>query len=422
MSSIAVADEKPVAGARGALRLLLAINLFNYIDRYILAAVEPEIRRAFFAPGDPTAMAKTGSLATAFLVSYMLAAPVFGWIADRTSRWKIVGLSVALWSVATAGSGLAATFTILFATRLFVGLGEAGYGPCAPTIIADFFPLKVRGRNLAYFYLAIPVGSALGFALGGKISGFFHSWRYPFYLMAAPGIALAIACFFMREAPRTSLADHEIRFSFAPYFQLLKNRSYLLNTLAMTAMTFAIGGLSFWIPSYIFEFRHQPDLGAINLHFGVITVAAGLIATLLGGVLGDRLRERYDSAYFLLSGVAMSLSFPFVIAFLYVPFPWAWICIFFAVFFLFLNTGPSNTALANVTHPSVRATAFALNIFIIHAAGDALSPPLIGAIAGRWNMNAGFLAVSAAILLASVLWFRAAPHLPGDTARALDVP
>ena len=102
--------NQPGKGAWTALALLLGINLFNYIDRYILAAVEPEIRRAFFLPDDPDAMAKTGALATAFLVSYMVTAPLFGWLADRVSRWWIVGLSVAVWSLASAGSGLAATF------------------------------------------------------------------------------------------------------------------------------------------------------------------------------------------------------------------------------------------------------------------------------------------------------------------------
>jgi len=413
-------DNTRRSGASSALALLLGINLFNYIDRYILAAVEPEIRRTFFDPHDATAMAKTGSLATAFLLSYMLAAPVFGWIADRTSRWLIVGLSVALWSLATAGSGLAATFSILFATRLFVGLGEAGYGPAAPTLISDFFPVNVRGRKLAYFYLAIPVGSALGFALGGKISALFHNWRYPFYFMAVPGLALAIGCFFMREPPRGS--REKTKAKFADYLQVFKTPSYVLNTLAMTAMTFAIGGMSFWVPGYIYEFRHQPDLGAINLRFGAITVVAGLFATLLGGFAGDKLRERFSGAYFLLSGVAMLIALPFTIAFLYVPFPWAWLMIFCAVFFLFFNTGPSNTALANVTHPSIRASAFALNIFIIHAAGDAISPPLIGWIAGRSNMNSAFLVVSAAILFASLLWFWGAKFLGRDTARVLDAP
>src|SRR4051812_19118244 len=121
--------------ARFAVALLLTINLFNYIDRYVLAAVEPEIGHQFFStkPDDPKTLEKTGSLATAFLISYMVTAPIFGWLADRMSRWLLVGVSVLLWSVASGASGLAGVFTMLLITRLFVGVGEAGYGPAAPT-------------------------------------------------------------------------------------------------------------------------------------------------------------------------------------------------------------------------------------------------------------------------------------------------
>ena len=156
-------------GAHKALLLLLAINLCNYIDRYVLAAVEPSIRAAFFAADDPNAMAMTGSLAPAFLATYMLAAPALGWLADRFSRWLVIGVCVILWSLATAAGGLAGTFFALFVTRIFVGIGEGGYGPAAPTILADYFPVEKRGRIMAIFCAAIPVGSALGYVLGGLI-------------------------------------------------------------------------------------------------------------------------------------------------------------------------------------------------------------------------------------------------------------
>jgi len=393
-------------------------------------------------------MAKTGSLATAFLLSYMLTAPLFGWLADRASRWVIVGAGVAIWSIASAASGLAATFGILIATRLFVGIGEAAYGPAAPTIISDLFPLSVRGRMMSFFYMAIPVGSALGFALGGIISEAFHSWRWPFYLVAPPGLALAVLCLFMRDS-RKPLVKREGA-KFADYARLVRTPSYVLNTLAMTLMTFAIGGLSFWVAGYISEQRladfpayasviaagriamasaaevaagteaQHRLLAEVTLRFGAITVAAGLIATLLGGITADKLRPRFPSAYFLVSGVAMLLAFPLGLAFLVVPFPWAWLVLFGAIFFIFFNNGPSNTALANVTPPSIRATAFALNIFVIHAAGDAISPPLIGAIAGKWSMNVAFAVVFIAVFAASLVWFWAARFLPRDTERALE--
>ena len=406
--------------ARRALTLLLCINLFNYIDRQILAAVLPHLKHDFLA-GDPNQNGKAGLLTTAFLLSYMCTAPIFGWLADRFSRWLLVGISVAIWSIASGWSGLAGSFFVLLCTRAFVGIGEAGYGPAAPTIISDLFPVERRGRMLALFYLAIPVGGALGYAFGGKMADW-CGWRWAFYAVVPPGLLLAALSFFMRDT-RRGIARRSAP-KLADYLALFRIRSYTLNTAAMTALTFAIGGFSAWLPDYIFfdrgkEFSPSPNLlGHIDLTFGIITATAGLFATILGGWAGDALRRKFPSSYFLVSGAGILLSFPATVAMLFVPFPAAWALIFLAVFFLFFNTGPSNTALANVVPAPMRATAFALNILIIHAFGDAISPPLIGVIRDRWNMNAAFLGVAVIMLFAAVLWFWGAKFLPEETARA----
>jgi len=416
------APVSPLAGR--ALLLLLAINLFNYIDRYILAAVEPLLAEHFFSPDDPSAMAKTGSLATAFLLSYMLLAPLFGWLADRYSRWMIIAGGVALWSLASGWSGLAGTFSILVLTRVFVGIGEAAYGPAAPTIIADLYPLEKRGRMLSFFYVAIPVGSAIGYAFGGAV-GEHLGWRWPFYLVTIPGLILAGLCLFMRD-PRAARAESGAKkppLKLTDVLALFRIRSYVFNTLAMTAMTFAIGGISFWLPRYLLkdraaDFGGAPSLAQINMTFGAITVVAGLIATLLGGWVGDRVRRRYGSAYFMVSAIGMLLAFPVTVLMLRTPFPFAWVLVFLAIFCLFFNTGPANTALANVSPPALRSSAFALNILLIHAFGDAISPPLIGWIAGHYNMDAAFMVMAAIMGLASVFWFLGMPHLARDTAAA----
>ena len=395
-------------GARSALAVLLTINLLNYIDRQILAAVEPNIRDTFFSPGDPNAMAMTGILATAFLVSYMLSAPLLGALADRFSRWAIVGVAVIVWSLASGGSGLAATFGTLVATRVFVGVGEGGYGPAAPTILSDLYPLATRGRVLAVFNVAIPVGSALGYVLGGIITAHWD-WRHPFYFVTAPGILLGVLCFFRRDHRTQKREPLNVR----AVAEIFRTRSYLLNVLAQTAFTFGIAGLGFWMAAYL-RFRQQPEMAGKTI-FGAILVVAGLIATLLGGWLADRWRTKMRGAYFVVSGVGMLIAFPLFAAALFTPFPFAWALIFAAIFFAFVNTGPSNTALANVTRPPIRATAFAFNILIIHAFGDAISPPVIGWVAGHSSMTVAFLCVSATMLLAGVLWMAGRNYLDEDT-------
>ncbi len=406
-------NARPAPGGPTALWLLLAINLFNYIDRQVLASVEPEIRAHFFRADDPNAHFLTGLLGTAFLVSYMISAPIFGWLADRMSRWLIIGASVILWSAATAASGIVSTFALLLTMRLFVGVGEGGYGPAAPTIISDLFPLAVRGRALSYFYVALPVGSAIGYAIGGFVTSHW-GWQTAFFAVAPPGVLLGLACFIRRD-PREQIErlKQQRRATLRDYLGLVRIRSYVLNTLAMTALTFAIGGMAFWVPGYL-QYRGLPPSSRII--FGGILVFAGLTATLLGGFTGDFLRKRFAGSYFLVSGIGIMIAFPFSVAMLFTPFPAAWVMMFIAIFFLFFNTGPSNTALANVTDPSVRATAFALNILIIHALGDAAAPPLIGVVADRTNMNAAFLVVSAMMLVAGVLWLWGTKFLPSDTA------
>src|SRR5215216_3135149 len=409
------ASKKPMSGAHTALFLLLAINLFNYIDRQILAALEPDIRATFFSANDPNAMTKTGLLGDAFFVTYMLSAPILGLLADRISRWLIIGSAVILWSVASGGSGLAATFAILFATRVCVGIGEGGYGPAAPTILADLFPIETRGRIMAIFCAAIPVGSALGYVIGGLI-GAHLGWRWAFYLVAPPGLLLGLVCFWQRD-PRVAaehLAQESPRRSVRDYLNLFRTRSYLINCIAMTLMTFVTGGLGFWVPAYL-RYRDQSPAVGMTI-FGLVTVVAGLVSTLLGGVIADKLRSRFAASYFWVSGIGMLIACPFFIATLYTPFPAAWVPMFFAIFFLFLNTGPSNTALANVSLPAVRATGFAANIFVIHAFGDVQAFWLLGYVGGHTNMHVAFLFVSGIIFLSGLAWLIGVKYLPADTA------
>lgn len=435
----------PLPGARSALVLLLLINLLNYVDRQVLAAVVPYIRPYFFNRNAGTVIpasagsvtmsfvnwfqaafgfkpenALIGMLSMAFMLFYMVAAPIFGRLSEKVSRWLLIGIGVTLWSLASGASGLAVTFSMLLMTRCFVGIGEAAYGPIAPAVISDFYPVKVRGQVLAWFYMAIPVGSALGFVLGEQMAKSSLGWRWAFYSVVAPGLLLGLWAVFMRE-PGRGLADlaeavPSRGMRWQDYRILLRTPSYVLDTVGMTAMTFAIGGIGFWMPDYVQTFRGVT--GHVATIFGAILVVSGLTATLLGGIVGDKLRERFPGSYFLVSGVAMLAGFPLFLGILFTPFPLAWIFVFCASFCLFFNTGPTNAILANVTHPAMRATAFALNIFVIHALGDVISPLVIGVISDKYHMNVAFLLVSAMFVLSGLFWLWGARYLKADTERA----
>jgi MFS family permease len=350
----------------------------------------------------------------------MIAAPVFGRLAERFSRWLLVGAGVVLWSLASGASGLASTFLMLLITRCFVGIGEAAYGPVAPTVISDLYPVKIRGRVLAWFYMAIPVGSALGYVLGEQLAQSSLGWRWAFYVVVPPGMLLGLWACCMREPTRgqadLSAAIPARRVEWHDYLMLVRTPSYVLNTLGMSAMTFAIGGIGFWMPDYVQTYRGVA--GSVSTIFGAILIVTGLSATLLGGITGDWLRPRFSGSYFLVSGVAMLVGFPLFLAVLYVPFPLAWVFIFLACFCLFFNTGPTNTILANVSHPAMRAAAFALNILVIHSLGDVISPLLIGIISDKFNMNVAFLVVGMMFLASGLLWLTGTRDLARDTALA----
>ena len=334
---------------------------------------------------------------------------------------------------ATASSGLAVSFVALLLTRCLVGVGEAAYGPVAPAILSDLYPVAQRGRILAWFYMAIPVGSALGYVLGGAVGAssigalgsrlvgiHAESWRWAFFLVVPPGLILGLWAFFMRDPPRGqadgSAGPHPARIRWRDYGALLRTPSWVFCTLGMTAMTFAIGGIAFWMPYYLARRPGAP--AAATVIFGGITCVAGIVATLLGGLAGDKLRARYPGSYFLVSGTAMLVGFPFMLLTLRASYPVIWIWLFVTCFCLFFNTGPTNTILANVSHPSIRAAGFALNIFVIHAFGDVISPVVIGVVADRFDMHRAFVLVGTMFLAAGILWLIGARYLERDTALA----
>jgi MFS family permease len=397
---------------RYALALLLAVNLLNYIDRQILYAVFPLIK-ADLRLSDTS----LGFLGSAFMLCYMISAPLLGWLGDRMSRVKLASAGLAAWSIATAFAGIAPGYRSLLSARTAVGIGEASFGTVSPGLLSDYFPRERRGRVLSYFYLAIPVGSALGYLLGGII-GQALSWHASFLVVGAPGLLLAIPLFLLREPVRGGMEikqnvdEKPVR---PGYSRLAKNRSFVINTLAMAAMTFALGGLAQWFPSFLYR-EHSLDVAKANTLFGVITLLAGITGTLTGGWLGDRLQAKSGKGYLVVSGWGFLIGAPIAVFAIMTPsLPACLAATFFAEFFLFLNTGPLNTVVVNVSAPEIRAMAFAVNIFFIHALGDAISPTILGRLSDLWGLRSALLITPAAVLFAAFFSFLCTRFIEADS-------
>ena len=248
-------NDKPFPGANAALAWLMVINLFNYIDRQVLSAVLPllEMDGTMFAPNDENVKFKLGLLTSAFLAAYMVFAPVVGWLDGHGyRRWVILGLGVSVWSIASGSSGFAASYAVLFATRCLVGVGEGAYGPVSSAMLADIYPPRLRGMVMALFNMAVPVGSALGFVIGGEVANAFGDWRHAFWITYI-GLFLGAVLLFKTEFPRPGLTG-AVRHAYGDVLKgLARNRSFVLCCAGMTAITFVIGGVAAWVPTYIFQ-------------------------------------------------------------------------------------------------------------------------------------------------------------------------
>ena len=402
--------------ARYALALLLAVNLLNYVDRQALYAVFPLIK-ADLNLSDTS----LGMLGSAFMLCYMLAAPLFGRLGDKHNRARIAAVGLSVWSLATMLSGFATSYRMLLATRTLVGVGEASFGTVSPGLLSDYFPRERRGRTLSLFFLAIPVGSALGYILGGQLGQAF-GWQTAFLLVGLPGLFLALPLYFLKD-PRRSEPESSATKSEAllPELRIFwKNRTYVYATLSMAAMTFALGGLAQWAPSFLHR-SFGLEVARGNTLFGVITVVSGIVGTLAGGWLGDRFQKRTPTGYLYVSAVGFLLGAPLMI--LALTTSSLNVClaaIFGAELFLFLNTGPLNTVLVNVVTPGRRAMGFAINIFAIHALGDAISPAIIGFLSDHWGLSNALLITPLVVLVASGFAFWGGKFVEADQRAAED--
>jgi len=411
--------------------LLTLLNLLDYVDRYIIASVGSLIRRDFVISD-----ARFGLFGTLFFLVYLITAPVFGYLGDRFPRRAVLALGAIVWSLATAGASLAPTYLFLLLSRGLVGIGEASFGTLSPPFLADYFPVRQRARVMAVFYVTLPAGAALAYLLAGKL-GETHGWRFCFMLVGLPGLLLAVPIFFLREPVRGGMEGRETDpapglmpggdedFSYrkrishvvASYRELIRSRSYLYTNLGYAALTFAIGGMAFWMPRYL-ETIKGVSFEESNRLTGSIVALCGFFGTLAGGFAGDLVMRWTRRAYLLLSGLGVLAAIPFALGAIFSPERRVYApCLGAAIFFLFVNTGLLNAVIVSVSPPRLRSTAVAANIVIIHILGDAPSPYLIGQVSDLSSLQGGILLAVAAMLVSGLLLLWGSRWLPGDLER-----
>ncbi|HEY8080197.1 MAG TPA: MFS transporter, partial [Labilithrix sp.] len=393
------------------LALLTGLNLLNYLDRLVLSAVLPKVR-------DELALSRFegGLLATVFLLGYFVTSPLFGTLGDRYPRKHLIALGILIWSVATLASGMATSLGTLVAARAFVGVGEASYATLAPTIIDDITPPQKKGRALGIFYVATPIGSALGYLVGGFVEHRW-GWRHAFYVAGGPGIALALVCLFIAE-PARKLATEKpdvVR----DIGSLVKLPLYRFGVLGYCAYTAAIGAFAYWAPEFLYR-RYNLDLAVANFRFGIVVIVAGAIATWIGGKWADVMRLRVEKVekepgqidretvrgLLRICAIGSLIGTPVTIACFLAPSPNVFFaCAFVAILALFMSTSPINAVVLKSVPESLRASAMALCIFGIHLLGDLWSPPFVGLLADHLPVQLAMMALPVAIGVSAWLWW-----------------
>lgn len=407
MTSATKPNRTPsVAGATTALVLLTALNFVNYIDRYILPGVQEQVKGEFHISD-----AQIGSLTLWFMLAYMFTSPITGWLGDRYPRKPMIVVAALFWSGINFLTATVHSYDSLNLRHAALGVGEASFGIFAPSLLADFYPADQRNRVLTIFNVAIPVGAALGYLVGGTV-GEHYGWRMSFIVSAVPGtiIALLIA-FFMKEPARGASQHDKAKLEKGTVLSLLRNKAYLSSVLGYAAVTFSLGGISWWMPSFLQRIDGRSQSSAAYI-MGAITVVAGLGGTITGGTIAQKWSRTNPKALYLVPAISAAIAVPPALVCFFGPHSLTLYGLGAAIFLIFLGTGPVNAATLNAVRPEIRATAMAGQLFLIHALGDAISPRIIGTVSDHSTLNLGLGSTLITMLLASVIFFVGSRYAP----------
>lgn len=385
--------------ARAAIVIIFLINILNYLDRYLLPAVLPKIRHdlglTFF---------QSGLLGTSFILVFACTTVPLAILADKTVRKNIISISVIVWSVMTALTGFMQNFMQLFLVRSALGLGEAGYAPASLSILGDYAQEQNRGKVLSLFSAGNLIGAALGYIVGSGIASIF-GWRSVFFIVGIPGAILGVLTYHIVEPQKENLVEKVfVRESFSQNIQkLLHIKTYLIVILAYTLIIFAIGGTSFWLPSYLFDAYHL-SLGHAGGLTGIMLIVSGSIGVLGGGWISDFLYKHkgYNRLIVPIIGCCGGAVLV-LLAFLMHSLITFGIVTFFAGIFLSASSGPLYTVIHDVIPKSIEATGFGISVLLTHIFGDASAPTVIGWFAQKSSLRISLMIITSLFLFTAGL-------------------
>jgi MFS family permease len=393
------------------LALLTICYVANVVDRsQVLAASLQAIKREFNATD--TQLGILSGLPFAIFYSF-LGIPLAAW-ADRSSRRNVLAWSCALWSAATGLCGMAVNFTMLFSARVFTAIGEAGGSPPSHSLISDYFPKLKRGTAFSIYALAVPVGTAIGAAVGGW--GTQHiGWRQTFYLVGFPGLALALLVRSTVVEPPRGYADyggHAPAKAKAPPVREVLSFMFSRPSFFHLSLAAALHSVV-WYASGVFNnafFQRSHALTAAQAGYWIgFFSAVGGVGTFAGGYLADKLsKSKSDRRWYLwVPGIATFLCVPFQFFAYLSPNMSTVLPAFGAMTFMAaVFFGPSFAMTQAISPLRMRSVATSLLLLVQTLIGQGIGPWLAGFISDKLHpsMAAGSLRYALVIVGLVNIW------------------
>jgi MFS family permease len=380
-------------GAGFGLAVLFAINLLNFYDRQALGPLAEPIRREFHLTDT-----QLGLLGTIFTLLYAVVGVPFGRLADSWSRKKLLALGMIVWSSLTGAASLATSFAMLVVTRLGVGVGEAVCAPAGTSWIGDLFPAHKRSRALAFFMMAVPLGTALSYMVSGPAAQKF-GWRTALVIAAVPAVILTPALIFVREPRRGASESHVAAGHHIPAWSLMRIPTLWWIIASGAMVNFNLYALGTFLPAFLTRV-HGLSVAQSGFWLGVGHAAAGLFAVLTGGLIGDyAIRKRRDGRMLSAAGAALAAAPLALLSVMQPAGSWVAAIVLMCASYGLLNVyyGTVYSALHDIVAPALRGTAMSIYFLAMYLCGASFGPVLTGRLSDLMARRAAKMAGAATI-------------------------